>query len=134
MKKVLKRIWIWPIILVAVLLFSPISCARSGTTVKLNYYDMHVTLNREEAARVANILNCNIYDSILFSGVPSCGFGGDITIKVGGRTFLLPEDHCNTVQDKGNWRFFDISKEEMAYIHSLFNKYGEEHGVSVHYP
>ncbi len=127
-----KRVWLVVIIIVLLLIFFPTTCARPGATVKLNYYDMHVTLNDEESARVAKILNGNVYDPP-FSGVPACGFGGDITIEVGLRTFVMPEDWCNKLLNKGNLRYFNIPEDDMDYIHSLFDKYGKANGVQVIY-
>ena len=81
-----------------------------------------VTLEEDEAKKVAVILNGNRYDP--FYLIPSCGFDENISLKVGGRTFAIACDTCNYVQDLGNLRFFDISKKDMEYIHSLFEKYG----------
>lgn len=82
-----------------------------------------VVLSEDEAEKVIEILDGNGYAPV-FSGVPSCGFDKNISLKVGGRTFAIACDTCNTIQDLGNSRYFDISKEDMDYIHSLFEKYG----------
>lgn len=82
-----------------------------------------VTLADDEAEKVIGILNGNPYDSIS-SGFPSCGFDKNISLKVGDRTFAIACDTCNSIQDLGNLRYFDIPTEDMAYIHSLFEKYG----------
>ena len=85
--------------------------------------DISVTLEASEAEKVIDILNGNNYDSFL-TGVPSCGFDKNISLKVGGRTFAIACDTCNCIQDISNLRYFDIPEEDMEYIHSLFEKYG----------
>jgi len=85
--------------------------------------NISVTLEDDEAGTVVDILNGNNYDPIS-SGVPSCGFDKNISLKVGGRTFAIACDTCNSIQDLGNLRYFDIPEDEMEYIHSLFEKYG----------
>lgn len=85
--------------------------------------DICVTLEDSEAEKVIDILNGNKYDPIS-SGVPSCGFDKDISLRIGGKTFAIACDTCNYVQDLGNLKFFDIPQEDMEYIHSLFEKHG----------
>ncbi len=85
--------------------------------------DIRVTLETEEAEKVISILDGNDYDSI-GSGIPSCGFDENISLTVDGRVFAVACDTCNYLQDMGNYRYFSIPKEDMAYIHSLFQKYG----------
>ena len=85
--------------------------------------DILVTLEDDEAEKVIDILNENNYAPLL-SGVPSCGFDKNISLKIGGRSFAIACDTCNCIQDLGNLRYFDIPEEDMEYIHSLFEKYG----------
>ncbi len=85
--------------------------------------DISVTLEDTEAEKVIDILNGNKYSPIS-SGVPSCGFDKNISLKVGDRVFAIACDTCNCIQDLGNLRYFDIPQEDMDYIHSLFEKYG----------
>ena len=50
-----------------------------------------------------------------------------ISLKVGGRIFAIARDTCNCIQDLSlypNLRYFDVSKKDMEYIHTLFEKYG----------
>lgn len=82
-----------------------------------------IALEEEESKAVIDILNGNNY-APLSSGIPSCGFNKDISLNVEGRVFAIACDTCNCVQDLGNLRFFDIPAKDMAYIHSLFEKYG----------
>ena len=108
-------------------------CACSKTNVSKNAdvtltflyedKDIRVTLTEEEAEKVIDILNGKNYDPIS-SGVPSCGFNKNISLEVGGRIFAIACDTCNCIQDLGNLRYFEISLQDMAYIHSLFEKYG----------
>lgn len=85
--------------------------------------NISVTLEDSEAEKVIDILSGNNYDPIL-SGIPSCGFDKNVSLKVGGHVFAIACDSCNSVQDLGNLRYFSISQEDMEYIHSLFEKHG----------
>lgn len=85
--------------------------------------NISVTLEDSEAGKVIDILNENNYNPVS-SGVPSCGFDKNVSLKIGGRVFAIACDTCNCIQDLGNLRYFDIQQEDMDYIHSLFEKYG----------
>ena len=102
----------------------------SDVTLHFHYadYDVEVQLPREEAERVTEILDWNLYDPL--GGSPACGFDRDISLQVGNRRFAIALDQCNCVADYAAFRYFDIPKEGMAYIHSLFEKYCgfEEYG------
>ena len=114
-----------------VVLFSICGCSKtsidSNADVTLTFIygeeNISVTLEDDEAKKIVDILDGNNYDS-LSSGVPSCGFDKNISLKVGGRVFAIACDTCNCIQDLGNLRYFDIPQEDMEYIHSLFEKYG----------
>ena len=98
---------------------------NADVTLTFVYGDANisVSLPEEEGDKVIAILDGNDYDS-LASGVPSCGFNKDISLKVGNRVYAIACDTCSTVQDMGNLKYFNISQEDMEYIHSLFEKYG----------
>lgn len=100
---------------------------RSGSKVVLSYLqgekNIRVELPYEEAEKVISILDGKKYDP-LDGSIPACGFDEDISLKVGNRVFAIAGDTCNILQDLGNFRYFHIPKEDMAYIHSLFNQYG----------
>ena len=125
----MKRLFVVLMILVVLVLI----CGCSKTSVNKNSdvtltfiygeENISVTLEDDEAGKLVDILNGNNYDPIS-SGVPSCGFDKNISLKVGGRTFAIACDSCNSIQDLGNLRYFDIPQEDMDYIHSLFEKYG----------
>ena len=111
--------------------FALCSCSKTSVnknaavTLKFVYADenINITLTDEEAANVTSILDGKRYMS-LSSGIPSCGFNQNISLKVGNRVFAIACDTCNTIQDLGNLRFFSISEEDNAYIRGLFEKYG----------
>lgn len=113
------------------LMLSICGCAKTSldtsadVTLSFVYADknIRVTLDDEEAKKVIDILNGNRYDP-LSSGTPSCGFDENISLQVGDRVFAIACDTCNCVQNLSNMRYFDISQEDMAYIHSLFEKHG----------
>ena len=119
------------VLMVLVVLVSIRGCSKTivnkNADVTLSFVygedNISVTLEDYEAEKVIDILGGNNYDPIFF-GVPSCGFDENISLKVGGRTFAIACDTCNTVQDLGNLRYFNIPNEDMEYIHSLFEKYG----------
>lgn len=119
------------IALVFFMLLAFCGCSKTSvnkdSTVTLNFVyrdkNINVTLTDEEAANVIRILDGNTYHSV-FSGVPSCGFNKNVSIKVGNRAFAIACDTCETIQDLGNLRFFSISAEDNAYIRGLFEKYG----------
>lgn len=125
----MKRYFI--ILIVLTVVVSVCGCSKTSVSksadVTLNFIyadkNISVTLEDTEAEKVIDILHGNSYQSIS-SGVPSCGFNKNISLKVGGRIFAIACDTCNCVQDLGNLRYFDISQGEMEYIHSLFEKYG----------
>lgn len=100
---------------------------RRNAAVTLDFVyeetSIHVTLTDKEAAKVMEILNGNTYDPILL-GYPSCGFRKDVALKVGNRRFSIASDACNCIYDASRLHYFDIPKEDMAYIHALFEKYG----------
>lgn len=85
--------------------------------------DISVTLEDSEAEKVVDILNGNDYDPVS-SGLPSCGFDKNVSLKVGGHVFAIACDMCNSIQDLGNLRYFSVTQEDMEYIRSLFEKYG----------
>ena len=104
------------VLMVLVVLVSICGCAKTSANknadVTLSFVygedNISVTLEDYEAEKVIDILNGNNYDPIS-SGVPSCGFDKNISLKIGGRTFAIACDTCNCIQDLGNLRYFDIS-------------------------
>ena len=125
----MKRLF--AVLMILVVLVSICGCSKTSVKNKADVTltfiygeeNISVTLEDDEAGKVVNILNGNNYDPIS-SGFPSCGFDKNISLKVGGRTFAIACDTCNSIQDLGNLRYFDIPQEDMDYIHSLFEKYG----------
>ena len=119
------------LLLVFVIMVSICGCAKTSVNknadVTLTFVygedDIHVKLDDSETQKVIDILSGNNYAPISL-GVPSCGFDRSISLEAGGRTFAIACDSCNCIQDLGNMRYFDIPKEDMDYIHSLFEKYG----------
>ena len=119
------------ILMVVIALISICGCSQTSinkdenVTLKFVFgdEDISVTLEDEEAKKVIDIIDGKNYTPAS-SGIPSCSFDKDISIKVGLRVFAIARDGCNGIQDLGNLRFFDIPQEDMEYIHSLFDKYG----------
>lgn len=119
------------IVLIVCIMLAVCGCAKTSvnenTKVTLTFIygeqNIIVALSDAEAAKVIEIMNGNSYAPV-FSGVPSCGFDKNISLKVGGRTFAIACDTCNTIRDLSNFRYFSVSQGEIDYIHSLFEKYG----------
>lgn len=120
------------IFIVLVLTLSLYACSKTSVTddasVTLIFVyegeNINVTLTDDEATKVIDILDGNTYDPNILLGYPSCGFHKNVALTVGNRSFAIASDGCNCVVDLGNYLYFDIPKEDMAYIHSLFEKYG----------
>lgn len=121
------------VLLVIVLSFVFYSCSkthtRSGKPVTLTYQiygnNICVTLPKEDVERVIAIMADKPYHSV-FNGVPACGFDKNVSLKIGNRIYAIACDTCNMVMDWRTGRYFYIEKEEMAYIHELFERYGGE--------
>lgn len=75
------------------------------------------TLTSEESKNIKEILK-----NAEPAGLLSCGFGFDVTVRIGTRVYLLAQDSCASYQHL--FRFYDISGEDMDYIHDIFEKYG----------
>lgn len=97
---------------------------NAPVTLTFIYGEENITvqLPDEEAAKVIEILDGNSYDSSF--GAPSCGFDKNISIKVADQVFAIARDTCKYVQDLDNLKYFNVSQEDIEYIHSLFEKYG----------
>ena len=88
--------------------------------------DIQVVLPDDEANKVKDILDGNLYDP--FPGTPACGFLKCYGFKIGDNYFAMPLDSCNTINDSETndsetQRYFVVSQEEMDYLRSLFQKY-----------
>ena len=125
----MKRTFV--ILMILTLMFSMCACYQTSISknadVTLTFIrgDANISVLLEDGAakKVIDILDQNKYTPIL-SGVPSCGFDKNVSLKVGNRVFAIACDTCNCIQDLGNLRYFDIPQADMDYIHSLFEEYG----------
>ncbi len=123
----MKRIF--GILLILVLLLSACGTVslnqEDAVTLTFVHSDQNicVALTPEEAQKVVKILDGAAYDPI-FSGKPSCGFDGNISLKVGEQCFAIACDTCNYIQLMGEARYFSIPETAMEYIRSLFAQYG----------
>lgn len=119
--------------ILSILLFVISSCgsvgALSGVRARLVFkvgypggnYDIDVELTEEETERLRSIFEGKDCED-LFS-IPSCGFDGDVSIRFGSSVFSPAMDSCSGVR-WGLTRYFDVTAEEIDYIHALFEKYG----------
>ena len=128
----MKSKQLWVVLLILIIIFSLYACSKTrvaanqDVTLLFIYEDKNITatLTDEEAAKVIEILNGNSYDPTILLGSPSCGFWENVALKVGERTFSIASDGCSCIRDGSNRMYFDIPEEDMAYIHTLFEKHG----------
>ena len=119
------------VLLALTLAFSLCGCAKTNVSihddVSLTFIHekthINVTLEADAAKSVIDILGQKRYDPI-WTGVPTCGFDPNISLKVGDRVFAIACDSCNFVQDLNAQKYFSVSQNEMDQIRSLFEKYG----------
>lgn len=90
-----------------------------------DYTDTHFKqqLTPEESARIIEILKGG-YTSFNLIGTPSCGFRSDIAIEVGTLRLLPANDTCNWLACGSTFQMLNVSEEEMAEIHAIFENYG----------
>lgn len=106
------------------LLLCGCSKAEKKATLVLTCYDHNIVqeLTPEETEEVIRIFNSKWISDI--GGVPACGFGDDVAIKIGNTTWKIAKDACARTQ-VGVFTY-NISDEDMDYIHALFEKYSGE--------
>ncbi len=81
------------------------------------------TLTDEEAAKLIEIFDGNSLQN-LYRGTPSCSFDENVAIKIADRTYAIALDTCGIVKELSSNKHFSITDEDIAYIHSVFVKYG----------
>ncbi len=103
----------------------PKSSVAGDDTVELiliyDEQDIHIILPDDEADQIRKAMNGNLF--YLFPGTPACGFTKDYSFKIGNNFYAIAIDKCNTIMECESERYFDVSEEEINYIHSLFQKY-----------
>ncbi len=125
----MKRLF--SIFIVLTLLLTLCGCKKTsinkGADITLTFVyksdNINVVLEDSESEKIISILDGNRYISI-FSAAPSCGFSENVSLKIGNQIFAIARDNCNNIHDITNSKYFDISKEDMDYIRSVFIKYG----------
>ena len=119
------------VFLAIIILISMCGCAKTKVMQKNNATltfisetkNIQVELETDEAEKIAEILNGNIYEPN-FAGEPSCSFDKNVSISIDNQVFAIAQDTCNYLQDLQNLKYFSISQEDMKYIHSIFEKHG----------
>ena len=113
------------ILIIVIYCILPKSKVNSNDQVELiliyDEQDIQVVLPDDEANKVKDILDGNLYDP--FPGTPACGFMKCYGFKIGDNYFAMPLDSCSTINYSKNQRYFVVSQAEMDYLHSLFRKY-----------
>ena len=130
MKRFLYIALVVVILILVIYCILPKSNVNSNDQVELiliyDEQDIQVVLPDDEANKVKDILDGNLYD--LFPGTPACGFMKCYGFKIGDNYFAMPLDSCNTINDSETndsetQRYFVVSQEEMDYLRSLFQNY-----------
>ena len=119
------------VFLAIIILISMCGCAKTKvmqqSNATLTYIsetkNIQVELETDEAEKIAEILNGNIYEPN-FAGEPSCSFDKNVSISIDNQVFAIAQDTCNYLKDLQNLKYFSISQEDMEYIHSIFEKHG----------
>ena len=83
--------------------------------------NVDVELTEEESARLREIFEGKNCDDPF--SVPSCGFTTDVSIRFGSEIFCPACDGCNGFR-WGLIGYFDVTPEEINWVHALFEKYG----------
>lgn len=109
------------LLLVFALLFCGCAKSEKKATLILTCYEHNVVqeLTQEETEAVVEIFNSKRLSDI--GGVPACGFGEDVAIKVGNTTYMIAKDDCSRI--KNGMFTYNISDEDIQYIHELFESY-----------
>ena len=114
MKKIFKKKSVLIIVIcVLAVIFYQIQFYIFPVSIKYNKYgaDVSAVLTAEESKNIKDILK-----NAEPSGNLSCGF------KIGTRVYLIAQDGCASYQYF--LRYYDISNEDIDYIHDIFDKYG----------
>lgn len=109
------------------LFFVRIAPDAEGSVVYINEYtgvSFEDELTAEETDAVVKVLNGKAQYSGFLTGIPSCGFDGDIAIIIDGVRYAVARDTCGTLQVCHTLHYIDISNEEVAVLHEIFEKRG----------
>ncbi len=82
-------------------------------------------LTREEADQIAEMLKGKHRFSTFF-GFPACGFDGNVAIVLDGVTYEVALDTCGTLLAIPSMRVINLSDDEIAVIHGIFERHGGE--------
>lgn len=78
------------------------------------------TLSAEESTKVRQIL----MDAKHNAGIGGCHYTEDISFTFGDQVFAVACDGCETIWDMQNDKYYEVDKEDWAYIKALFEQYG----------
>ena len=99
--------------------FTPVSLT---TMVNFQYGDqnVHTKVSAEDASRIKSILNFKE----LYSDMPSCGFGIDVSICLDNCVYCPACDGHDIVYYKNLNLYMTLSQEEINELHTILGKYG----------
>lgn len=87
-------------------------------------YNIEQELTKDEANTIISIFNGKERLNAITSGMPSCGFDPNVSIRIGTTVYEIAMDTCGTVHISGTLDYLDISNDEAEIIHEIFEKYG----------
>lgn len=120
MKKIFKKKSVLIIVIFAlVVILYQIQFYIFPVSIKYNKYGakVNVVLTAAESKNIKKILK-----NAVPASKSSCGFNFDVSINIGTKVYLIAQDGCASYQYF--FRFYDISSEDIDYIHNIFDKYG----------
>ena len=125
MKKLITSIV--SLLLIVLTVFSFTSChmvrvADGEIKAVFRYSDINVstTLSHEDAEVVRDMFN----GKIALPDSPSCGFGEDTALIIGGNTYCIASDTCPIIYLAEEDKYFHLSDEEIEILHNLLAEYG----------
>lgn len=105
-------------------------CVGDGAKGTVTYVNEHTgvsfsePLTDEEMKQVADVLHGKIRKSMIFCGMPACGFDDNIAIVIGNTRYLLACDDCGTIVIDGSMDVIDISNDERDVLERIFTSRG----------
>lgn len=92
-------------------------------TYEYNDVSFESELTPDEVSAVVDILNGKSLHSTLIA-YPACGFDPEIAVIIGGVRYAVALDGCGTLVECHTLRYIDLSNDEIAVIHEIFEKRG----------
>ncbi len=115
------------VLLVVLMIFSFSSCSKVKVVNEemvavfhLGDVDITEQLSDADAETIKQIFN----GKSLFSDSPSCGFGEEVAIIVGNKTYCIACDYCPLIYIVQEDKYFELSDDENETLRNLLYEYG----------